>query len=92
MNLYQHLALEERYMIYQLLKKGFSIRAISRLLNRSASTVSREIKRNKGKRGYRFKQAQSLSSERLHTSHRNTRITEQERDLAESYLRMDWSP
>ena len=46
MNLYQHLAQEERYMIYQLCEQGFSIRKISRHIDRSPSTVSRELKRN----------------------------------------------
>ena len=92
MNHYQHLAQEERYMIYKLLQQHYSIRAISRLINRSASTVMREIKRNTGKRGYRNKQANSFAQERLHTSHRNTRITPEAIELAKSLVNMDWSP
>lgn len=92
MNRYQHLAQEERYMIYQLRKQEFSIRKISRMISRSPSTVFRELQRNTGKRGYRYKQAHSLSLSRRQNSHRNLRITKATTELVESYLHMDWSP
>jgi len=92
MNLYQHLAYEERYMIYQLLRNGYSIQMIANSMKRSPSTISREINRNKGLRGYRFKQAHGKARERLKTSHRTVRISKEDYDLIESYLRMDWSP
>ena len=49
---YQHLTLEERYCLAEFLEKGLSIRAIARMLKRSPSTISRELRRNRGKRGY----------------------------------------
>lgn len=51
MNRYQHLVHEERFMIYQLLRKGYSIQNVASQLERSPSTISREIRRNKGMRG-----------------------------------------
>jgi IS30 family transposase len=42
---YTHLTQEERYQIYTLLREGFSKRYIAWRLNRSPSTISREIKR-----------------------------------------------
>lgn len=42
---------------------GFSIRAIASILGRAPSTVSREIKRNGGREGYRAAQAET----RTHT-------------------------
>lgn len=47
------LMLEERHRIKELLVEGHSLRSIARLLNRSASTISREIKRGsaRGSRG-----------------------------------------
>nr|WP_225879212.1 helix-turn-helix domain-containing protein [Isorropodon fossajaponicum symbiont] len=46
MNNYQHLSPEERAFIMIEYNQGRSIRYISYLLNRSPSTISREIKRN----------------------------------------------
>ena len=92
MKQYQHLAQEERYMIYRLRKQGFSIKKIGHHVDRSASTVCRELKRNTGKRGYRYKQAHNFSLFRRHNSHRNLRISKTTLDVVESYLRMDWSP
>ena len=46
---YQHLTLEERYCLAEFREKGLSIRAIARILKRSPSTISRELKRNRGK-------------------------------------------
>lgn len=42
-----HLNINERCCIYNLLKNGFSIREIAKAIERSASTISREIKRNR---------------------------------------------
>jgi len=42
---FKHLSREERGAIEKLLKAGFGIREIARLLNRNASTISREVKR-----------------------------------------------
>ena len=49
---YQHLTLEERYCPAEFREKGLSIRAIARMLKRSPSTISRELRRNRGKIGY----------------------------------------
>lgn len=92
MNRYQHLAHEERYMIYQLLKKDYTIQSIASRLDRSPSTISREIRRNKGKRGYRYKQAHGKARKRLETAHKAVKITPETYDLIETYLSMEWSP
>lgn len=41
-----HLTLEERQEIYRMRDLGYGIRELGRLLGRSASTISRELKRN----------------------------------------------
>ena len=46
---YKHLAQEERFLIQNLFQEGCSLRKIAKQLGRSPSTVSREVKRNKGK-------------------------------------------
>ena len=54
---YAHLSLEERHYIEIELKAGRSMNQIAKALGRSQSTLSREISRNTGQRGYRHKQA-----------------------------------
>lgn len=58
---YKQLTREERYQIYSLNKAGLSQKEIAAHLMRSPSTISREMKRNKGLKRYRPKQVQSLS-------------------------------
>lgn len=62
---YIHLTEDERYQIDDLQREGFSQAAIARELGRSPSTLSRELSRNKGERGYRPRQAQQKAEERL---------------------------
>lgn len=54
---YTHLAYEQRCQIYTLLRRGDSKTQIAKAIGVDASTISRELNRNCGKRGYRFKQA-----------------------------------
>ena len=42
---YNHFNMDERIVIAQLMKSGYSIREISRILDRAPSSISREIKR-----------------------------------------------
>ena len=46
---YTHFTLEERKYLQQLLSEGYSFRKIAAILERSPSTISREVKRNKAK-------------------------------------------
>lgn len=55
---YKHLTYEQRCQIYALKGRGDSVTEIARALGVSHSTISRELKRNSGRRGYRYKQAQ----------------------------------
>jgi len=80
---YTHLTPEERYYIRKRLKAGDSLSEIARLIGRSPSTVSRELKRNTGLGGYRPKQAQRLADGRL---------TESVRSHVIGKLKLDWSP
>jgi len=65
MNRYTHLTIEEREKARVLKEQGFKIRAIGRILNRSASTLSREFKRNRYKNGeYAAHHAQKLYEKR----------------------------
>ncbi len=61
---YKHLTSEQRYQISSLLKTPISKSEIARILSVSKSTICRELRRNKGKRGYRPKQAHRLACQR----------------------------
>ena len=55
---YKQLSQAQRYQIEILKKAGKNQKEIAALLGVSESTISREFKRNQGKKGYRPKQAQ----------------------------------
>src|SRR5689334_22805464 len=62
-SLFTQLSKEERIKIEVLLHQGLSYSAIARELNRSVSTISREVSRNKG-RSYRAEVAQGKTMRR----------------------------
>lgn len=59
-----HLTYDERCHMQAHLKSGKSNREIAKLLGCSHTTINKEIKRNKGKRGYRQDQAHELQLNR----------------------------
>src|SRR5881275_577991 len=64
MNKYRRIKYEDRCQIYALSKRGSSQESIAEVLGVSQSAVSREIHRNRGERGYRFKQAEAKAQAR----------------------------
>lgn len=89
---YKHLTREERYSIEQMRKAGYKQKEIAILLNRSESTISREIGRNTGGRGYRHKQADEFANQRRFESRKRKRFTPEVQEAVEYYLREDYSP
>lgn len=87
---YTHLTREERYQIYALKKAGLKQREIACILDRSGSTISRELARNGGGRGYRPKQAHTKSVERRAVNAR--RVDEEAWQFAQEMLLQQWSP
>ena len=61
---YTQLTSEERYQIEALLKADHNQTEIASVLKRHKSTISREVGRNRGLRGYLPKQAQRLTDNR----------------------------
>ncbi|OGT60927.1 MAG: hypothetical protein A3E85_03200 [Gammaproteobacteria bacterium RIFCSPHIGHO2_12_FULL_45_12] len=55
---YKHLTEEERHQIDDLKREGFNQKQIAKKIGRSPSTLSRELRHNKGERGWRPRQAQ----------------------------------
>ena len=90
---YQHLSLEERYYIEIALKEGTSINQTAKALGRPQGTISKEIQRNKGKRGYRHKQAHESSLMRCLEKVKATKLTPEICAKIKKYLvKEQWSP
>lgn len=88
---YTQLAMHERYTIHRMRKADYKQNAIAKAIGRSPSTVSRELARNTGGRGYRPHQAQRLALARRNRPAR-VRISREAWIMAESLLRSNWSP
>jgi transposase, IS30 family len=90
MSTYHQLTQTQRYQIYALRKAKHTLAEIAEIIGVHKSSVSRELKRNRGKRGYRPQQAHELALERRSRS--APRITTQNWAVVEKLLRQDWSP
>lgn len=89
---YKQLTEIERYQIYAMNQAGHSQLEIALLLGRSPSTISRELCRNKGLRGYRPAQAQRLSETRRRAAPRARKLTGEVRSWIETLIRQELSP
>jgi IS30 family transposase len=88
---YTQLTQGQRYQIKALLDIGRNRTEIAAQLGVEKSTISRELRRNRGQRGYRPKQAHEKAVER---SRRKVKayISLETWQLVEAKLKMDWSP
>ncbi len=90
MRSYTQLTLEQRYQIYALMKAGQNQSNISHLINVHKSTISRELRRNRGMEGNRPKHAHQFSLKRRNKA--KCRIKASTWNLIETLLRKEWSP
>jgi IS30 family transposase len=88
---YTQLTQEQRYQISALLKTEHSQTKIAAVIGVNKSTISRELRRNRGQRGYRPKQAHQFAQQRRRASVHNHISTETWTRIEEK-LREDWSP
>ena len=92
-NGYHHVTQDIRSQIYALKATGSSLRDISKVVKHHVSTISREIKRNTGGRGYRYKQANAKAVERRSNASRTPKkLTPELIARIEENLREEWSP
>ncbi len=89
---YKHLCPEERHYIEIELKNGTSQNKIAESLGRSQSSISRELGRNTGQRGYRNKQAESLAQERHKNKPKEVKLTDEIKCIINTHIEDDWSP
>jgi IS30 family transposase len=88
---YTQLTRGQRYQIKALMKEGHNQTQIAANLACHKSTISRELRRNRGLKGYRPYQADELAYDRQCEAYRS-RIAWQTWQQVERLLREDWSP
>ncbi|MEO8357154.1 MAG: IS30 family transposase [Chloroflexota bacterium] len=90
MTAYTQLTQEQRYQISAMKKTGNRQTEIAKELGVHKGTISRELRRNVGERGYRPKQAHEKALGRRTTG--TVRIGVEVWKIVEEKLRQDWSP
>ena len=90
MSNYKQLTQGQRYQIKALLKSAQNQTKIAEIIGVHRSTISRELKRNRGERGYRPQQAQRKAMNRRKWERK--RIKAQTWAWVEAKVREDWSP
>jgi len=91
MTIYTQLTREQRYQIKVLLDTGHDQTEIAQQLGVNKSTISREVRRNRGQRGYRPKQAHGMALGRRREK-AQPRIGPEAWALVEEKIGADWSP
>lgn len=93
---YQHLGEGERRQLIQLHVQGKSNREIGRILNRSHTTIGRELRRNIHHNSdhwyYTYAVAHQKALSRRSKARSKSQFTEAHWDQVEFYIRKDWSP
>lgn len=89
---YKQLTYEQRNEIYALLKADLNQTKIAEIVGVSKSTISREIKRNTGLKGYRPKQANEHALDRRRNADKHIRFNDEIKKVVIKHLKQDWSP
>jgi len=92
MRTYTQLTSEQRYQISALKRMEHSQAEIAKELEVHKSTISRELRRNTGERGYRPKQANEKALERRVRATSKKRISADSWEVVKEKVRQDWSP
>lgn len=95
MQSYHHLTQEQRYMISAEIRSGTSTAQIAQQIGCARQSIWREIKRNKGLRGYRPKQAHDKAMQRMQTTakkRQSHRLTAFGLAYIEHLIAKRWSP
>lgn len=91
---YRQLSQDERYVIASMLRDRYSRRQIARALERSVSTISRELKRNRCEYdgSYRAQKAQERAMSRRWRSRKKSQYSLEEWAQVRVQLHRKWSP
>jgi IS30 family transposase len=88
---YKQLTQEQRYQLYRINKMALTQKEMALILGVSASTVSRELRKNSGKQGRYTKGAHKLALQRRKHKSRH-RIGPAQWKMVERYIRQEFSP
>jgi len=88
----KQLTQEQRYRISVLKRIGYRPTAIAKELEMNKATISRELRRNEGERGYCPKQAHTKAEERRANAPHKKRILAETWKVVEEKLCQEWSP
>lgn len=90
---YHQLTYGQRCQIYILKQRGDSPATIAKELGVHRSTIIREIRRNTGQKGYRYKQAQEkFETRRAAKPPSNHKLIHELIAIIEEKLKLQWSP
>ena len=89
---YQHLTQEERYQIHALDRQNVSAPSIAAELGRHRSTITRELKRNAGDKGYKPAQAHKTAVARQTQRSNSLAFSEPQWAHVRAYLLLGLSP
>ena len=92
MRTYTQLTRGKRYQIRALLKAGISQSKMAFYLKVHKSTISREIRRNRGHKGYRPWQAHERAMARRYAAAKRIKMTPSMIELVSHYIGQDFSP
>jgi transposase, IS30 family len=92
MSTYRQLTYEQRCQIEALKRSGLTQQAIADVIEVRQSTISRELSRNTGERGYRHQQAQRKMLARRLATAKPHKMTAELIDEVEDKLYRQWSP
>ena len=92
MKTYKQLTEGQRYQIAALKEVGKSNKEIAVLVEVSEATISRELRRNRGKQGYRPQQAHNTACQRKREATKAIKMTDEVIVLVNEQIRLDWSP
>lgn len=89
---YRRVTNEDRIIIYTLYSQGATQKYISKEIGFNKGTISRELKRNRGDRGYRHKQAHSKALERQSHLFNARSFSDEIKSEVTRLLKQKWSP
>lgn len=91
MNTYRRVTMEDRIQIKSYLESGLNQTEIADKLDFNKSTISRELIRNTGARGYRFRHAQQRADSRQEWRSKRRKLTKNTTKIIDKLLKSKWS-
>ena len=89
---YTHLTEEQRYQIYEGLIEKQSHRTIAKQIGKHHGSVSREVARNVGLKGYRPRQAHISATQRKDEKPKHIKLTPKVQTIIRNHIGKEWSP